>query len=449
MAKSAKPKRVGIGKSPTAGELAKLLGDALPAFKALAKPHDGRTSDRSVRRGITLVDVLIVIAVVSTLVLLLVAVIPQMRENARRAQCANNMKQIGLGLLDYESRQKHLPGSAEVIKSDPQRPVGGWSFLFKILPNMEYDTIYNSINPGDIENTVATTGTLTNSRTSDGTASASNGRGLHAISIARDTGIAEFLCPSNPNQVYENPQAPINSTSGGVRIAVNNYKAIASAFGPGFCSKDQYLGTPVDGGYPGLTQCDGGLYPTNDGVRLAELSDGASCTILCGETMDHSASAWIAGQDCNMVAIPTLTPPTGLQFGGSMTVNKYMNSFYVLYGEKRYNGQYYDAGLATCINTFFSCEFGPTGYDHGRYAVEMNPNNSPIQARGVILPATGITTGNISLDALYGPSSGHPSVINCLFGDGSVRGVRKDVDAQALFEAITRNNSDPDATGYL
>ena len=96
-------------------------------------------STLSRKRGITLVEVLVVIGIVGFVVLIVMAAIPRMRERARTANCTNNMKQIGLGLLNYENQQKHLPGSAEVITSDPQRPVGGWSFLFKILPNMEYD----------------------------------------------------------------------------------------------------------------------------------------------------------------------------------------------------------------------------------------------------------------------------------------------------------------------
>jgi hypothetical protein len=114
-----------------------------------------------------------------------------------------------LGLLNYENQQKHLPGSAEIVLSDPQRPVGGWSFLFKILPNMEYDTIYNWITPDEIKNTVLPPGsseTLIIPLTSMGTVTPAN-NGHNNIALARDTSISEFLCPSYPNPVFENPSS--------------------------------------------------------------------------------------------------------------------------------------------------------------------------------------------------------------------------------------------------
>jgi prepilin-type N-terminal cleavage/methylation domain-containing protein len=393
------------------------------------------------KRGFTLVELLVVIAIIGILIALLLPAIQAAREAARRANCTNNLKQIGLGLHNYHDARHYFPGSAEICKhASAQFPVGGWSFLFKILPNMEYDTIYNSINPIEVKNTVVTTGTLINPRISDGT-SASGGPGLHAISIARDTGIGEFLCPSNPNQAYENPNNASTATSGGIKIAVTNYKAMASAFATGFKQIEQYTSTAPVSGYPGNTSCDGGLYPTNTGIRISDLADGTSHTILCGETMDFVASAWIAGQDCSMVGIPTVAVTTGAQTGGTITPAKYLNSFYVLVGAARYNGNYYDAGLAGNISTFFSCEFGISGKDHGKYYVEFKPDQSPIEIRTPPVAP--------NWDNYYGPSSGHPSVINCLFGDGSVRGIRKDVDAQALFFAITRNNNDPAATDYL
>ena len=104
------------------------------------------------KRGFTLVELLVVIAIIGILIALLLPAIQAAREAARRANCTNNMKQIGLGLHNYHDSRKYFPGSAQVVKhpSAAARPVGGWSFLFQILPNMEYDTIYNSINPTEI-----------------------------------------------------------------------------------------------------------------------------------------------------------------------------------------------------------------------------------------------------------------------------------------------------------
>ncbi|MCC6123570.1 MAG: DUF1559 domain-containing protein [Pirellulales bacterium] len=391
------------------------------------------------KRGFTLVELLVVIAIIGILIALLLPAIQAAREAARRAHCTNNLKQIGLGLHNYHDARKYFPGSAEVVKNPANNalPVGGWSFLFKILPNMEYDTIYNSINPIEIKNTTllpGAPGTLIIPLTSNGTAPSGGGSGANAIAYARDTQINEFLCPSNPNQTYEWPNAPNSPV--GKKHALSNYKGMSSAFYVGFQPAVQYTGTATSAPYPGMTQCDGALYPTNSGIRISDLADGTSHTILCGETMDYTASSWIAGSDCNMVAIPTTAQ--GGQTGGTVTPVKWNQSFFALPG---FNGQFYDQGGTSAIVTFFALEFGITGKTPGAY--ELDPLVAPCQA------GTRQTQPSLNRTYEYGPSSGHPSVINCLFGDGGVRGVRKDVDASALFFSVTRNNSDPAATEHL
>jgi prepilin-type N-terminal cleavage/methylation domain-containing protein/prepilin-type processing-associated H-X9-DG protein len=402
-------------------------------------------STLSRKRGFTLVELLVVIAIIGILIALLLPAIQAAREAARRANCTNNMKQIGLGLHNYHDARHYFPGSCQVVHETATTvTLGGWSFLFMILPNMEYDTIYNSIEPTLLKNTnklPGSTGPLIKPA-SDVTvvspATKSN------IAIARDTGIGEFLCPSNPNQTFEDPNQPQNPP--GHRIAISNYKAMCSAFcavatpNQGFASAKQYSSSPdtPTSGYPGQTACDGGLYPTNNGIRISDLADGTSHTILCGETMDYAMSCYLAGSDCNMVGIPVVGQPA------TMTQAKWNNSFYVLIGPSKYNGAYYDQGVAGDLLTYFSYDFGPTGRHKGKY--ELDPTVAPLST---LLQVPDFLPAMRKPENVFGPSSGHPSVVNCLFGDGSVRGVRKDVDAQALFFAITRNNNDPATTDQL
>ena len=108
------------------------------------------------------------------------------------------------------------------------------------------------------------------------------------------------------------------------------------------------------------------------------------------------------------------------------------SGFYCLPG---YNGNYYDAGGTSNIVTFFSMDFGTSGKNSGMY--DLNPTLAPVYTTGIVRPIP------FALANLYGPSSGHPSVINCLFGDGGVRGVRKDVDASRCSSPLRETTTTP------
>lgn len=91
------------------------------------------------RTGFTLIELLVVIAIIAILIALLLPAVQQAREAARRSQCKNNLKQIGLALATYEGTHKLYP-----IGNRNGGPVGGWgqSFWVGLLPFLDQDALY-------------------------------------------------------------------------------------------------------------------------------------------------------------------------------------------------------------------------------------------------------------------------------------------------------------------
>jgi prepilin-type N-terminal cleavage/methylation domain-containing protein/prepilin-type processing-associated H-X9-DG protein len=150
-------------------------------------------NDGTRARGFTLVELLVVIAIIGILVALLLPAIQAAREAARRNSCTNNMKQIGLAILNYESAKKFLPLAYTPNNTAPQtRGVCGTtsnyqntyngtfhhSIATQILPYMENNSVYDKINMKQSwwDNT-------------------SNGKGTTNFA-ATSVDVPELLCPS-------------------------------------------------------------------------------------------------------------------------------------------------------------------------------------------------------------------------------------------------------------
>ena len=100
--------------------------------------------------GFTLIELLVVIAIIAVLIALLLPAVQAAREAARRAQCLNNLKQIGIAIANYESSFKLYPFGKGLVYSTTAVPGAAayarWSVLSQLLMFIEQGNLYNSIN---------------------------------------------------------------------------------------------------------------------------------------------------------------------------------------------------------------------------------------------------------------------------------------------------------------
>jgi prepilin-type N-terminal cleavage/methylation domain-containing protein/prepilin-type processing-associated H-X9-DG protein len=205
-------------------------------------------------RGFTLIELLAVIAIIAVLVGLLLPAVQAAREAARRAQCSNNLKQIGLGMHNYHSVQNTFPPAyITAVVNDATVPETGpgWGWGVMLLNALEQGPLYQSIN---FSLQITDPGSLT----------------------ARIPNLAVFLCPSN---VGSGPVSASSLAGTVINTDLSAGQYVASA------------GQLEPGEYP---DTNNGVFYRNSRNGLRDITDGSSSTLMVGERSRNVADAtWV------------------------------------------------------------------------------------------------------------------------------------------------------------
>jgi prepilin-type N-terminal cleavage/methylation domain-containing protein/prepilin-type processing-associated H-X9-DG protein len=208
------------------------------------------------RRGFTLIELLVVIAIIAVLIALLLPAVQAAREAARRAQCVNNLKQIGLGLYNYESSTNSYPFGVYTFAPEDSAngcayPRGHTLFTF-ILQYMEQGAMYNSINFNFGAGGVGPLG-ISNGLTN---------------STALLTKVNSYVCPSDFRQIPYNIPAQSNNA-----YSQSSYAGVAGTYD----IFRYWYGCPNE--IP-----PNGSFGKAIVYKISDITDGTSNTLFVGET---------------------------------------------------------------------------------------------------------------------------------------------------------------------
>jgi prepilin-type N-terminal cleavage/methylation domain-containing protein len=340
--------------------------------------HLGFSNHRGVRRGFTLVELLVVIAIIGVLVGLLLPAVQSAREAARRSQCFNHLKQIGLALHNHESTFTYVPAWQKWVPepTNPPNPLYNltgdaqytFSALGQLLPFLEEGNIHDKF---DVKRPLLDAVNLPPPWPG----------GQNDPTVMAD--IKTFLCPSSPATSQESDYGPYFTAAGLMN-------------GPFILPRTDYA--PLRGIHSTLNACAGLASTTTHNamlgsnntqikntVKFGEVKDGLSKT-LCFTEIAGKQGIWFKGKN---IAVPP------------NTIN--LNSFYGDWNIARH----------------------PRGLSGANPANPQEPGCSNINV--------------LNSDNPYGF---HPSGVVALRGDGSVMFLNEEVAPTVFVGFVTRNGGE-------
>jgi prepilin-type N-terminal cleavage/methylation domain-containing protein len=373
-----------------------------------------------VRRGFTLIELLVVIAIIAVLIALLLPAVQQAREAARRTQCKNNMKQLGLAFHNYhESHQVFPPGMVD----DDHDPSGAMHTGFlMILPFIEETAIYNSYN----FRVGYPPGSGAANRDTDLTPATAEASGQNWLHTANSTTIGkslnEFLCPSNRSGSYTQLGA-VNLLAGATDYAMANGAV------PILCGTSNDYSMPV--------KLIGAFYP-NSRVGIRDIKDGTDTTVLLvevagGETWTGTTNI-TTSKPPDASAIPPTTRPQGIdQSWGAARMQSSTNYTSL-------NGWARGSIFASAFQHVGTNQIVDNTGEPGELQNPMNPRlimQSIADSTRATTPSSNTGTGPCFglNDRLSNVRCAHEAGAQFLFADGTVRFISETVDRK-IYAAI-------------
>lgn len=327
------------------------------------------------RSGFTLIEVLVVVAILAILIALLLPAVQQARESARRVQCRNHLKQIGLALWNYHDQHRLFPRMCYSTRGGGSADVTGWqgiSAQTMLLPQLDLATLFHRLNLN-----------------------------VHSLSIEpnvtlRKQLISTFLCPSDFGTRQGSPPGNNYVFSGGPSLVMLSPIPGNSAGSPSILEREQI-----------------GLFNMRRSIAARDCTDGMSNTIAASEALigDGNASQYQLGDLVRGVPFPAGFPNT---FATADQLSRYAGACVANQ----------DSHFSSPHTEWINGMPGQTAFN------TLNPPNS-------LSPDCHecVNCGWYDSRGLWTARSRHPGGVHALIADGTVRFLSNSIDLQ-IWQAL-------------